>query len=612
MVFAKVVLASAALLPAVLASSLDTSSSQLSKRTYEPHYPVCPYAFTDWEYVDCYNDPDGKTLRFNPKINGPDMTIEKCWAACKGNGYRYAGLEYYSRCGCGNEIDGTPYVDGGDVGKGCNAACAGNTDQICGGSKAISVYRDPTFPTDVDLNTAGTGYDSIGCFAEVPGKLLTDDQDIDKNAMTPELCLSTCGKQGYAYAGLEYGQECYCAPKLAPGAVSSEKCTMKCKGDSNQLCGGSSAVQVYYNSDLESIEPCGPPPNGGTTTTTTTTTPPPETTTTTTTTEEPTTTTTTEETTTTTTTEEPTTTTTNPTTTSRTTTTRTTTTRRTTTRRTTTRRTTTTTTRRTTTTTSCRTRCGGYCAPPLPTFTNPSSCRDVNDLCWKQIDDCNRNGYGDACSQLIASCAKYAKYCKTKCNGNRCNKNDCDGWDGHYNPPRPTPRPTKSCRAPVHTVPSSTNACATPTGYPNPVGGCKAPVVSCNDDRDDYNRGKCYKVFVSKKKNECGSYGRNDLKTACLDACKSQYDNCRVQYAGSTNKPRMNKYRNKYVKRSDVSESAELSKRTFGYYWSWIGSNNYNTYNSACDQCKKQYDACVDAQKNVNGNNYCKKYGVFR
>lgn len=234
----KLVLAAIALLDTVFASGIGYS--QFSKRSYKPHFPVCPYDFVPFVYVGCYQDPNAKTLRFNPRINGPDMTVEKCTSACKNNGFRYAGLEYYGQCKCGSTIAGNPFVDTGNAKEGCIFPCNGNPLQVCGGNAMISIYIDPTFPikTVDELATAGADYEAIGCFSEVDGRTLTDDQlDINGPDMTIEKCLEQCGKQGYAYAGLEYGQECWCAGKIAPDALpidDATRCNLPCKGNKDE------------------------------------------------------------------------------------------------------------------------------------------------------------------------------------------------------------------------------------------------------------------------------------------------------------------------------------------------------------------------------------------
>lgn len=136
------------------------------------------------------------------------MTVEKCWAACKGNGFRYAGLLYYEKCRCGGAIQG-PLNTGTTPSDTCSYKCDGNKDQICGGSNKYSVYVDPTYPS-FDPTTAHTGYTAEGCYKEIPGKaLVVPQEDMEPTTMTVDRCLRRCGSLGYAWSGVEYGRECY-------------------------------------------------------------------------------------------------------------------------------------------------------------------------------------------------------------------------------------------------------------------------------------------------------------------------------------------------------------------------------------------------------------------
>jgi len=65
--------------------------------------------------------------------------------------------------------------------------------------------------------------------------------------VTSASCVSYCSGAGYAFAGTEYSGECYCSAN-APATtleIDASKCSMTCKGDSSQLCGGSAALSFY-------------------------------------------------------------------------------------------------------------------------------------------------------------------------------------------------------------------------------------------------------------------------------------------------------------------------------------------------------------------------------
>ena len=67
--------------------------------------------------------------------------------------------------------------------------------------------------------------------------------------MTVEMCLSTCRSKGFAYSGLQWQIECYCGnePKKAFEWAWPDKCSHKCAGNYNQICGGSTAISIYSN-----------------------------------------------------------------------------------------------------------------------------------------------------------------------------------------------------------------------------------------------------------------------------------------------------------------------------------------------------------------------------
>ena len=50
--------------------------------------------------------------------------------------------------------------------------------------------------------------------------------------------------QGYRYAGLMGGDECFCGKQFTPGKVSNS-CNVPCYGKTSEVCGGHSAIQVF-------------------------------------------------------------------------------------------------------------------------------------------------------------------------------------------------------------------------------------------------------------------------------------------------------------------------------------------------------------------------------
>lgn len=76
-------------------SSLASASLSFIKRT-GVQQPPCVYPYTEFVYSGCYADAVfNRSLPFETKLEFNNATVEQCTSWCKGNNYRYAGLEYY-------------------------------------------------------------------------------------------------------------------------------------------------------------------------------------------------------------------------------------------------------------------------------------------------------------------------------------------------------------------------------------------------------------------------------------------------------------------------------------------------------------------------------------
>ena len=78
-------------------------------------------------------------------------------------------------------------------------------------------------------------------------RVLPDVRLVLKKDNTPTLCISKCKGKGFAYAGVEYGWECFCAnvPPPSDAIVDKKQCNKKCSGDQNMICGGSWRINVF-------------------------------------------------------------------------------------------------------------------------------------------------------------------------------------------------------------------------------------------------------------------------------------------------------------------------------------------------------------------------------
>ncbi|KAF7881143.1 uncharacterized protein EAF02_007034 [Botrytis sinoallii] len=239
---------------------LGTNAGPLLAERWAPELPTCTNT-TDFVYAGCFIDPSSPSaLLFRTDLNSQNMTVEICVDFCKGNGYKYAGLEYYGECFCGASVGGPQTSESN-----CSFPCTGDNTESCGGNDILSVYQDTTFPT-VD-STIISDYTPMGCYSDLGpnGRTLAWKQDQIPDAdLTIEACLQACKEGGYAFAGVEYSQECYCGVVLGNGTakVDESNCQMTCNGNTTELCGGAANLYLYVAEDLLSTDPCNGNPGG--------------------------------------------------------------------------------------------------------------------------------------------------------------------------------------------------------------------------------------------------------------------------------------------------------------------------------------------------------------
>ena len=139
-------------------------------------------------------DEDIGPLINNMSYTSLDMTIQKCLSICRGKKFAFAGLEWSYECYCGNEPEqGFKWAWPGK----CSEKCSGDSDQICGGSRAMSVFS---------VSTDGV------CIVDFPNtRRVLDRYSVtgDEN-MTIEACQDICAAKLTRYYGVENGDECYC------------------------------------------------------------------------------------------------------------------------------------------------------------------------------------------------------------------------------------------------------------------------------------------------------------------------------------------------------------------------------------------------------------------
>ncbi|WYZ40440.1 hypothetical protein EsH8_IV_000781 [Colletotrichum jinshuiense] len=578
----------APLIRAVAALAAATLFTQVTATTTE--LPPCLDKFQPFTKAGCWADKgtnNENALDFRSSLDQGNMTVEKCVAECKGNSYRYAGLTYYGVCYCSQTVN-SPALDDSV----CSYSCTGNNTETCGGPSAFSVWQDPTFPSTTGVTIKD--FDSIGCYTDDAdhGRTIAERQDqLASNTMTPSLCLQACADDGYPFAGLEYGGECYCGVVMGNYTQSTtmDKCSTPCNGDSTKKCGGAGTVEIYVAKQLKSLEPCGYVPpvvssssssSASSTTstsarsTTVSTQAPPATTPSTT-----------------------------PSTTSK--------------------PATTTTAPQVCTTTivtpaSCEYGCGSWCNNNLPDFDDNDSCSKAHNSCKLQVSACLKTaGWpGSAsCLDFKAWCDDVNSYCSSSCKGKgSCSKKDCFSKKvpKNYKPGTTSvstfacPSKPTSTSTPVTTVvpPPPTGVCKQPSswwfnyGPGNPVGGIEIPIVTCNDIAVDFKAGNQFKLYLESDSSKCKSFGRNLVANVCQDACKAQYDSCQNVYAQGCKT-----YNNRRGRRDDAAVYARAPE--FAKRWFFL-----DTFSVALNKCKIQYTDCLVENRFSFAANKCSTFGT--
>jgi hypothetical protein len=153
------------------------------------------------------------------KVRVADVgSITQCMLSCSRAGYTFSGVTIYARCYCDNDY--TKY------GTSAEAYAKGNSGELYGGDFTLNVWRAATY---------------IGCYTDSSTARVFPY--IAPNVAHASECIQHCSLAGYLYAGIEYGNQCFCGNSYSK-AGTSIKCTLKTT-DGYDVGGGSLALSVY-------------------------------------------------------------------------------------------------------------------------------------------------------------------------------------------------------------------------------------------------------------------------------------------------------------------------------------------------------------------------------
>lgn len=129
---------------------------------------------------------------------------------------------------------------------GCNVPTYGPERAVPPPNCIDNVGFGPGPSGNKDLTSIGWTY--AGCGTDSVSHRALDDAATASDNMTVEMCVDFCATGNFAYAGLEYARECFCANSLEQGYVIGQggaRCDMECKGEEGTWCGGSNALSIY-------------------------------------------------------------------------------------------------------------------------------------------------------------------------------------------------------------------------------------------------------------------------------------------------------------------------------------------------------------------------------
>lgn len=106
-------------------------------------------------------------------------------------------------------------------------------------------HRRQSIPTQLPGN-----WTHQGCYSDnVGGRSLNAAAFTSNNNMTIENCIAFCDSKNLVFAGVEFGDECYCDNNILNGGakVAATDCNMPCSGSSRELCGAGNRLNVFWS-----------------------------------------------------------------------------------------------------------------------------------------------------------------------------------------------------------------------------------------------------------------------------------------------------------------------------------------------------------------------------
>ncbi|KAG0653115.1 Xylobiase bxlB [Hyphodiscus hymeniophilus] len=109
-----------------------------------------------------------------------------------------------------------------------------------------------------------TAFETVGCFTDNIyqsgiGRALTGSQPSQGATLSPQICVDVCAGHGFAFAGVEYGTQCFCGHSIASTSsiVTTSQCNTPCRNNPAENCGGTYRIEIFNSTLATNIEPQG-------------------------------------------------------------------------------------------------------------------------------------------------------------------------------------------------------------------------------------------------------------------------------------------------------------------------------------------------------------------
>ncbi|KAL9596717.1 MAG: hypothetical protein Q9219_005628 [cf. Caloplaca sp. 3 TL-2023] len=236
-------------------TSTTTSKTTSSSTTL---YPTPSQTISSYTYLGCANATNPLALNALTKTS-TTMDTATCQDYCTQNNYGLSGLQGGDTCYCGNGLQSFSAIqqeNGAAKDSQCNVPCKGNSTEICGGEKYLSVWNateavriPPTMVKQVGYYPLKGCYNATLSGTKTTSSLLSATSTSLPTTLSAETCVGFCASKGIAVAGAEAaaGGKCSCGEMLAEGADLLElgECNVVCQGNRREFCGAEGKVLVW-------------------------------------------------------------------------------------------------------------------------------------------------------------------------------------------------------------------------------------------------------------------------------------------------------------------------------------------------------------------------------